>query len=64
MHGLVAAGVVAVIGAVEAYFKAKRPESGDPGEVVAMDVGPASVLVPSLSARGPRLNLNLVRVTF
>ncbi|MFH1764056.1 MAG: tetratricopeptide repeat protein [Gemmatimonadota bacterium] len=64
MHGLAAAGVVAVIGAVEAYFKAKRPEPGDSGEIVALDVGPARVLVPSLSARGPRLNLNLVRVTF
>jgi tetratricopeptide (TPR) repeat protein len=67
MHGLAAAGVVAVIGAVEAYFKAKRPgfgDPGDPGEIVAMKVGPARVIGPSLSVQGPRVNLNLLRVIF
>jgi len=64
MHGLVAAGVVAILGAVEAYFKAKAPEFGDVGEIVALDLGPVWFKGPSLSAEGPRLNLNLVRVTF
>ena len=64
MHGLAAAGVIAVVGAIEAYFKAKAPQFGDVGEIVAMDLGRARVMGPSLSAKGPRLNLNFVRVTF
>ncbi len=64
MYGLAAAGVVTVIGAIEAYFKAKRPGFGDPGEILAMEVGPARVIGPSLSVQGPRVNLNLLRVIF
>jgi tetratricopeptide (TPR) repeat protein len=65
IHGLAAAGVVALVGAVEAYFKAKRPLSlSEPGEVVGVDVGSARVSGLSISASGPRLNLNLLRVTF
>ena len=63
-YGLVAAGVVAVLGAVEAYFKAKQPDLGDPGEIVAIDVGSTRVTGPGFSVRGSRLNLNLLRVTF
>jgi len=64
VHSLAAAGVVMVIGAVEAYFKAKRPVSADPEETVGLNVGPARVSGPSFSVVGLRVKLNLVRVTF
>jgi tetratricopeptide (TPR) repeat protein len=64
MHGLAVAGVAAVLGAFEAFFKAKQPGFGDAEEIVAMEVGSARVKVPSFSVKGPRLSLNLVRVTF
>ncbi|MBT8398575.1 MAG: hypothetical protein HKO53_11360 [Gemmatimonadetes bacterium] len=61
MHGLVAAGAVALIGAVEAYLKAR---GGGDEELMSADVGVARVLGPSLSSAGTRIHLNLVRVTF
>jgi len=63
-EGLVAAGVIAVIGAVEAYFKARGGGGSDDGEIMGVDVGKARILGPSVSSQGFRLNLNLVRVTF
>jgi tetratricopeptide (TPR) repeat protein len=65
IHGLAAAGVVALVGAVEAYFKAKRPPSlSEPGEIVEIDVGSARISGPSFTASGARIKLNLLRVTF
>lgn len=64
MHGLIAAGVISVAGAVEAYIKAKRGGDGAPGEIVAVRAGNARIAGPTFSANGPRLNINLVKVTF
>ena len=64
VHGLVAAGAVAVIGAVESFFRARGRRSREVGALVAMEMGSARLLTPTLSADGPRLNLNLVQITF
>ena len=64
MYGLAAAGAVAVIGAVEAYLKARGGGGPDDGEILAVDVGSARLVGPSVSSAGSRLHLNLVRVTF
>lgn len=65
MQSLIAAGVVTVIGAVEAFLHVRGNRGGfgndDP---LAFDIGAARVLAPSLSANGPRLNLHLIQVTF
>jgi hypothetical protein len=62
--GLAAAGVIMAAGAVEAYLKARRIGLGEGDEFIAVDAGPTRILGPSMSARGPRLQLNMVRVTF
>jgi tetratricopeptide (TPR) repeat protein len=62
--GLVTAGAVAVLGAVESFFRARGRRTGEIAALVAMDLGGASLLSPSLSASGPRVYLNLLRVTF
>jgi tetratricopeptide (TPR) repeat protein len=64
MHGLVAAGAVTVLGAVESFFGARGRRTREVGALVAMEMGGATLLSPSLSARGPRIHLDLVRVTF
>ncbi len=64
IHGLASAGVVAVIGAVEAYLKARKGDAGLPEEPPLLDLGGVRAWGPSLSARGRSLDLNLVRVTF
>jgi len=62
--GLVAAGVVSVIGAVEAFIKAQGHAGEQGGEATTMDVGKPRITGPMLSARGRRLQLHLFRVTF
>lgn len=62
--GLLAAGAVTVIGAIEAFIKVRRSNAGRSEETVALEVGPASIHLPRMSAWGTRLNLDLVRVTF
>ena len=64
MHGLIAAGVISVAGAVEAFIKAKRGGDGAPGEIVAVRAGNTRIVGPTFSAAGPRLNISLVKVTF
>jgi len=63
-QSLIAAGVVTVIGAVEAFIKVRRGDSGADGDLIAINVGKARVVGPSVYAEGPRLNLSLFRVTF
>ena len=63
-QGLIAAGVVTLIGAVEAFLKVRRGDSSGNGDLVAINVGKARVVGPSVFAVGPRLNLSLFRVTF
>lgn len=64
VHGLIAAGAITVLGAVESFFRARGHRSREIGALVAMEWGDARLLVPNLSADGPRLHLNLMRVTF
>jgi hypothetical protein len=64
MHGLIAAGVISVAGAVEAYIKAKRGGEDASGEIVAVRAGDTRIVGPTFSASGARLNINLVKVTF
>jgi tetratricopeptide (TPR) repeat protein len=64
IHGIIAAGVISIAGAVEAYIKAKRGGDGAPGEIVAFRAGKARIAGPTFSATGPRLNINLVKVAF
>ena len=64
VHGLVAAGAVTVLGAVESFIRARQRGRREVGALVAMELGSANLLAPSLSAQGPRIHLNLVRVTF
>jgi tetratricopeptide (TPR) repeat protein len=56
VYGLAAAGAVTVLGAIEAYVRARGAGGGSPGNV--------RVSGPSLEALGPRLNLNLLRIGF
>ncbi len=63
-QSLIAAGVVTVIGAVEAFLKVRRGDSGGNGELVTFNVGKARFVGPSVFAEGPRLNVSLFRVTF
>lgn len=64
MQGMAAAGVIAFIGAIEAYIKARGGGVGEADEIMGVDVGNARILGPSLASRGTKLQLNLVRVTF
>jgi tetratricopeptide (TPR) repeat protein len=61
---LIAAGAVTLLGAVEAFIKVRRRDSGGDEDLLAMNVGKARVVGPSVSATGRRLTLNLVQVTF
>jgi len=63
-YGLAAAGVVAVAGAVEAFFRARGRRTRQVGTLVAMEIGGTRLTGPSLSANGPRLHLSLVQITF
>jgi tetratricopeptide (TPR) repeat protein len=62
--GLASAGVIAVVGAVEAFLKAKGDGSATPTEPTGLELGGMRAYGPSLSAHGLRVDLNLVRVTF
>ena len=61
---LAAGGVVAVIGAIEAYLKIRHRGRGGDGDAAALNVGEARILGPSLASSGPGLHLNLLKVTF
>jgi tetratricopeptide (TPR) repeat protein len=59
------AAAVTVIGAVEAFIKARRVRSaGQVEEPNSLELGPARILGPTVTARGSRLDLNLLRVAF
>jgi tetratricopeptide (TPR) repeat protein len=64
VHGLVAAGAVAFIGAVESFFRARGRRSREAGALIAMDAGRSRVVAPALAARGTRLSISWVQVTF
>jgi hypothetical protein len=53
-----------VIGALEAFLKARGSGGLDVGEPPAVDVGNARIHFPTVSSRGSHLQINLVRVTF
>jgi tetratricopeptide (TPR) repeat protein len=63
-HSLIAAGVVSLIGAVEAFLKVRGEDSAGEGELLSIDVGNVRIGAPSLYANGPRLNMSLLKVTF
>lgn len=58
------AAVVTVVGAVEAFIKAKRMRFGQSMESASLDLGSARLVAPSVTARGRNLDLNLIRVSF
>jgi len=64
VHGLVAAGVVTVAGAIESFIRSRQRGMREVGALVAMELGGATLLGPNLSTHGTRVHLNLVRVTF
>ncbi len=63
-YGLAAAGAVAVIGAIEAYFRARGRRSREAGTLVAMKIGRARLSGPAVSANGRRLQVDLARISF
>lgn len=64
IHGLVAAGAVAFIGAVESFFRARGRRAREAGALFALDTGRLRVGTPSLTAHGPRLSIRWAQVTF
>jgi tetratricopeptide (TPR) repeat protein len=64
VHGLAAAGAVAVIGAIESYFGARGRQNREMGALVAVETGGARLEAPAIRADGPRLRISLVQVTF
>jgi len=64
VHGLAAAGAVAVIGAIESYFGARGRRHREMGALVAMETDGARFVAPTVEADGTRLRISLVQVTF
>lgn len=62
--GLAAAGAVTLIGAIEAFFRARSRRSGEAGALVAMDLGRTRLRGPTLHASGSRVHVNLLQITF
>jgi tetratricopeptide (TPR) repeat protein len=62
--GLVAAGVVTLVGAIEAYFNVRGSGDEVDGELVSFDAGGARIVGPTVAAKGTRLHINLVKVAF
>jgi tetratricopeptide (TPR) repeat protein len=63
-QGLVAAGALAFAGAFEAFYRSRRVRTREVGALVAMEPGGAKVRGPTVVARGTRLYLSVVQVTF
>jgi len=63
-QSLIAAGVVTLVGAIEAFLHVRGDEGRSDDAPMALEVGAARVLGPRLSAKGTRLSLSLVQVTF
>lgn len=63
-YGLAAAGAVSFLGALEAFFKARRRRAEELGALIAFDLGNSRILIPTVASRGSRLQLQLVQVTF
>jgi tetratricopeptide (TPR) repeat protein len=61
---LIAAGVIGLVGAVEAFLHVRGSDGTSDGAPLAVDVGPAWILGPTVSAEGPRLTVRLVQVKF
>ena len=53
MHGLIAAGAVAIIGAVEAYLKARGGGGFDDGEAPNVELGSSALWGPASHRLGP-----------
>jgi tetratricopeptide (TPR) repeat protein len=64
VQGVVAAGAFAVAGALEAFYRARQVRAREVGALVATEPREATVKGPTLFARGTRLYLSLVQVTF
>jgi tetratricopeptide (TPR) repeat protein len=64
VQGLVAAGAFAVAGALEAFYRSRQVRAREVGALVATEPSEATVKGPALFARGTRLYLSLVQVTF
>jgi hypothetical protein len=63
-QSLIAAGIVTLAGAIEAFLHVRRTGSSDEASPFALEMGSSRVLGPRVSARGPRLNVSLLQVTF
>jgi tetratricopeptide (TPR) repeat protein len=61
---LVAAGVVTLVGAIEAFVNVGRSGPEEDEEMVAFDAGKTRIVGPSVAQVGNRLQLSLVRVTW
>jgi hypothetical protein len=64
LPGLGVAAAVTVIGAVEALIKARRVRASQQGRGAEPAAEGLTFLVPSVTSRGARVDLNLVRVRF
>lgn len=64
VHGLAAAGAVALVGAVESFFRARGRRTGNVGALVDLAAGRSSLSGPSLSARGSRVELRVIQLNF
>ncbi len=62
--GLVAAGALVVGGALEAFYRSRQVRTREVGALVATEPSEVTVKGPALFARGTRLYLSLVQVTF
>lgn len=61
-HGLVAAGGVALVGAVEAFFRARGRRSEEIGAIVGMRGGAVRLDLPRVVADGARLRLTILEI--
>jgi tetratricopeptide (TPR) repeat protein len=62
--GLAAAGAITVIGAIEAFVKARGRRSQDRASSFSLDLGGPRLFGPSVASRGRRIELRWARVAF
>ena len=64
VHGLAAAGAVALVGAVESFFGARNRRDREVRSLVDLEPGGARFSGPEISARGARVELQFFKVNF
>lgn len=63
-YGLAAAGVVTLIGALEAFFDVRGRGPGEAGDFPSVDAGPVQISGPAVSASGGKLEVSLLRISY